>query len=108
MFNNIAEDLWSEFNMDRQPPEPPEWVDILANEVEIGRLVEMGVLVKEELYPSETHLQQSLSMIGEPKTMQWPMVRLPSVGCAEADWWQGSMHSWKSVMIVSALPLAAM
>ena len=27
--------------------------DMLANEVEIGRLMEMGVLIKEELYPSE-------------------------------------------------------
>ena len=39
--------------MERQPPEPPEWVDMLANEVEIGRLMEMRGLIKEELYPSE-------------------------------------------------------
>ena len=53
VFKNVAEDLWSDFNMDRQPPEPPEWVDMFANEVEIGRLMDMGVLIKEELYPSK-------------------------------------------------------
>ena len=37
--------------MERQPEEPPEWVDMLANEVEISRLTAMEVLIKEELNP---------------------------------------------------------
>ena len=32
-FKDIPEDLWSDYNMERQPDEPPEWVDMLANEV---------------------------------------------------------------------------
>jgi len=39
--------------MERQPDEPPEWVDMLANEVEISRLVNMEVLIKEELFQNE-------------------------------------------------------
>ena len=50
VFKDVAEDLWSDFNMERQPPEPPDWVDMLANEVEISRLMEIGVLIKEELF----------------------------------------------------------
>ena len=49
-FNDVPEDLWSNFNMEQQPEEPPEWVDVLANELEISRLTSMGVLIKEELY----------------------------------------------------------
>ena len=39
--------------MERQPDEPPEWVDMLANEVEISRLLDMKVLIKEEFFQSE-------------------------------------------------------
>ena len=49
-FNDVPEDLWSNFNMEQQPDEPPAWVDLLANELEISRLTSMGVLIKEELY----------------------------------------------------------
>ena len=49
-FNDVPEDLWSNFNMEQQPEEPPAWVDVLANELEISRLTSMGVLIKEELY----------------------------------------------------------
>ena len=37
-FNDVPEDLWSNFNMEQQPEEPPAWVDVLANELEISRL----------------------------------------------------------------------
>ena len=39
--------------MERQPDEPPEWVDMLSNEVEISRLLAMEVLIKEELFQSD-------------------------------------------------------
>ena len=39
--------------MERQPDEPPEWVDMLANEVEISRLLDMEVLINEELFQNE-------------------------------------------------------
>ena len=52
-FKDVPEDLWSDYNMERQPDEPPEWVDMLANEVEISRLLEMEVLIKEELFQNE-------------------------------------------------------
>eukprot|EP00435_Cladocopium_sp_Y103_P032843 s2896_g8.t1 len=52
-FKDVPEDLWSDFNMERQPEEPPEWVDVLANEVEIARLTSMEVLVKEERFPEK-------------------------------------------------------
>ena len=52
-FKDVPEDLWSDYNMERQPDEPPEWVDMLANEVEISRLLDMKVLIKEEFFQSE-------------------------------------------------------
>ena len=45
--------------MERQPEEPPEWVDTLANQVETQRLTAMEVLIKEELYPEA--VQDSLT-----------------------------------------------
>lgn len=39
--------LWHDGDLTRAPPEPPKWIDELANEVEIQRLCEMGVLVKQ-------------------------------------------------------------
>ena len=39
--------------MERQPDEPPESVDMLANEVEISRLLNMEILIEEELFQSE-------------------------------------------------------
>ena len=39
--------------MERQPDEPPEWVDMLTNEVEISRLLAMEVLIKKELFQSD-------------------------------------------------------
>ena len=41
--------------MERQPQEPPEWVDMLANEVEIARLVSMEVLIREDSFPDKVH-----------------------------------------------------
>ena len=43
-FNGVPEALWSDFPTDRPPDPPEQWVDKLADEVEISRLLEMGVL----------------------------------------------------------------
>ena len=45
--------------MEHQPEESPEWVDMLANEVEISRLLAMEVLIKEKHFPDS--LQDSLT-----------------------------------------------
>ena len=43
-FNRVPETLWSDAPID-QPRDPPEqWVDNLAHEVEISRLLGIGVL----------------------------------------------------------------
>ena len=56
---DVPEDLWSDCNMERQPDESPEWVDMLANEMEISRLLAMEVLIKEENFPDS--VQDSLT-----------------------------------------------
>ena len=47
-FQDIPDELWSEAPLDRVPPDPPKWVDDLANEVEERRLQRLGVLVRLE------------------------------------------------------------
>ena len=76
-FNDAPEDLWSNFNVEQQPEEPPEWVDVLANELEISRLTSMGVLIKEELYAEKSQilLLQNLCMIGGPKISPYHLVK---------------------------------
>ena len=44
-FQDIPDELWSDAPLDRVPPDPPKWVDDLANEVEERRLQKLGVLV---------------------------------------------------------------
>ena len=43
-FKGVPEELWSKAPLDKPPPPPEAWVDQLADEVEIQRLLEMGVL----------------------------------------------------------------
>ena len=52
-FNGVPEAFWSDSSTDR-PPDPPEhWVDKLADEVEISRLLDMGVLQKRDDFAGE-------------------------------------------------------
>ena len=44
-FQDIPDELWSDAPLDRVPPDPPNWVDDLANEVEERRLQKLGVLI---------------------------------------------------------------
>ena len=45
-FSNVPEELWSDSPVDVVPGQPEPWVDMLADEVEIQRLLGMGVLQK--------------------------------------------------------------
>ena len=45
-FSNVPEELWSNSPVDVVPGQPEPWVDMLADEVEIQRLLGMGVLQK--------------------------------------------------------------
>ena len=48
-FGEVPDALWSNLPLDRPPPTPEPWVDQLADdEIEIQRLLEMGVLQKRE------------------------------------------------------------
>jgi hypothetical protein len=40
----VPEALWHDGSLDEQPPTPDQWVEVLADKVEIGRLLDMGVL----------------------------------------------------------------
>ena len=40
-FKDVPEDLWSDFNMERNPKNHLRGLDVLANEVEISRLLAM-------------------------------------------------------------------
>ena len=57
-FAGVNEGLWSNHDLKQQPPPPGEEVDKLADEVEIGRLMDMRVLVKPDHHngPVQGHL----------------------------------------------------
>ena len=57
-FAGVDERLWSSHDLKQQPPPPGEEVDKLADEVEIGRLMDMRVLVKPKDHdgPVQGHL----------------------------------------------------
>ena len=40
--------MWSDAPMDRPPDPPEQWVDKLADEIEMSRLLVMGVLQKRD------------------------------------------------------------
>ena len=44
----LPDALWSKAPLDKPPPPPDAWVDQLADEVEIQRLLDMGVLQRKE------------------------------------------------------------
>eukprot|EP00435_Cladocopium_sp_Y103_P018358 s4574_g4.t1 len=45
-FDEVPEALWSNMPLDKVPPPPEPWVDQIADELEIQRLLVMGVLEK--------------------------------------------------------------
>ena len=51
--NNVPIDLWSDAPLDKPPSDPPEWEDRLADEVELNRLLQMGVIAKMEDFKGE-------------------------------------------------------
>ena len=69
----IPDALWSDAPLDRVPPDPPKWVDDLADEVEEKRLERLGVLA-----PMEKRLEGHKSLTttfvrdwrAKPRTIQ--------------------------------------
>ena len=53
--DGMPEALWSDVDPSVHPPAPPAWVDRLADSVELQRLCNMGVLMKEEDYKEPVH-----------------------------------------------------
>ena len=49
----VPDELWSDSPLDKTPDQPEQWIDELADKVEIGRLLDMKVLDKLENYPGE-------------------------------------------------------
>jgi hypothetical protein len=49
----VPEALWHDGSLDEQPPTPEQWVEDLADKVEIGRLLDMGVLKRFADYEGE-------------------------------------------------------
>ena len=47
-FKEVPNALWSTASLEKQPPSPETWVDQFADEVEIHRLLSMGVLQRKE------------------------------------------------------------
>eukprot|EP00435_Cladocopium_sp_Y103_P004550 s92_g1.t1 len=45
-FDGAPDDLWANWPVDKQPPEPESWIDRIADKVELARLCSMGVLVE--------------------------------------------------------------
>ena len=52
-FGDVPADLWYDGPIDQTPPEPPEWVDHLADEVELKRLIDMKVIEPLSSYDGE-------------------------------------------------------
>ena len=51
---DVPDALWSDEPLDKSPAAPPDWIDKLADEVEINRLLSMGVLQRK----AESNLEQ--------------------------------------------------
>ena len=49
----VPEALWSDNSLDETPPKPEQWVEELADKVEVSRLLDMGVLKKLDEYEGE-------------------------------------------------------
>eukprot|EP00435_Cladocopium_sp_Y103_P047034 s2238_g13.t1 len=49
----VPDDLWGDFDMTKQPQKPPDWADMLANEVVRSKLATMGVFIRAEQYPDK-------------------------------------------------------
>ena len=47
-FSEVPEELWSNAPTDKAPGPPEQWIDKLADQVEISRLLSMGVLQKRD------------------------------------------------------------
>ena len=47
-FKDVPDALWSSASLEKQPPPLEQWVDQLADEIEIQRLLSMGVLQRKE------------------------------------------------------------
>ena len=62
-FAGVPEELWSDCDLKEQPLQPDEWVDKLADQVEISRLVEMKVLVEEKDFKGEIHGKLTTKMV---------------------------------------------
>ena len=62
-FAGVPEELWSDCDLKEQPPQPDEWVDKLADQVEISGLVEMKVLVDEKDFKGEIHGKLTTKMV---------------------------------------------
>ena len=62
----VPEALWNDSSLDESPPTPEQWVEDLADKVEISRLLDMGVLKRFTDYDGEIsgRLQHVLSEIG--------------------------------------------
>ena len=54
-FSGVPEALWSDEPTNKQPGNPEAWVDRLADQVEIDRLLSMGVLMKRDDFSGETN-----------------------------------------------------
>jgi hypothetical protein len=52
-FSGVPEALWSDEPTSKQPANPEAWVDRLADQVEIDRLLSMGVLMKRDDFSGE-------------------------------------------------------
>eukprot|EP00435_Cladocopium_sp_Y103_P071291 s334_g37.t1 len=44
--DGMPDDLWANWPVDKQPPEPESWIDRIADKVKLARLCSMGVLVE--------------------------------------------------------------
>ena len=47
-FSGVPEELWSNAPTDKAPGPPEQWIDKMADQVEISRLLDMGVLQKRD------------------------------------------------------------
>jgi hypothetical protein len=79
-FAGIPEELWSDHDLKEPPPHPAEWVDKLADQVEISRLLEMKVLVQASEFKDEVKGQLTTKMVRDWRRKLFVRVKAESGG----------------------------
>ena len=84
-FSGVPEALWSDAPTDKAPGPPEQWVDTLADEVEISRLLNRGVLQKRDDFQGEVTRNLTTRFVYD-----WRLKSCDANGTATMKWMRRS------------------